>query len=199
MDETFNGETPFWEKNSQETPISDDQKSRDINANKNTSKSSSSIKLKLKNINCCRYSRDCFFKWFFITIYLLFIIFGIAVLIIASLNKSNKYAQKMDNNDFFIVSVIIYEICDIISLTIILFTNYLEPNTIGYRSLKIITVFEMIYYIFLAIITFFSFYYYESPYKEIIKVFLFLNIYLRFLLFIVESAYLKFFKICVKT
>ena len=78
----------------------------------------------------------------------------------------------MDNNDFFIVSVIIYEICDIISLTIILFTNYLEPNTIGYRSLKIITVFEMIYYIFLAIITFFSFYYYESPYKEIIKVFL---------------------------
>ena len=75
MDEAFNGETPFWEKNSQETPISDDQKSRDINANKNTSKSSSSIKLKLKNINCCRYSRDCFFKWLFITIYLLFIIF----------------------------------------------------------------------------------------------------------------------------
>ena len=186
MDQTNNGVTPFWEENNQETPFP-----IDINVNKNTLNSPSIS----KNNNCCKYSRNCCYKWFLILIYLLFIIYGVIILIIAIKNKKEGNSKpEKKQYQWFIVSLVLYGICDILSLIIILFTNYLDSITFSHKLLvKLLIPFEIIYYLFFLIPTAVSMSQYKSRYREIIGSFLFLHVFLRLVQFTIEYNNLELY------
>ena len=182
MTDTDNGETPYYNINSQLTPSSND---KTPNVNKQSSSSP-------KNKMCRRYDSHCFYKWFLVIIYILFIIYGIIILVLASKNKTNKCIEEAPRYNWFIVSLIIYEICDIISLLMFLFTDYESHNTFGYKILvKFIIPCEMVYYMFYIVVTGLVMYYYKSPYYEIIESFLLLSFAFRLVQFVIQFKYLN--------